>query len=42
MRAYRPREGLLLLFPSYVYHRTLPFESSETRISIAVDVIPES
>lgn len=37
-----PQEGLMLLFPSYFYHRTIPFESDEPRISVAFDVIPES
>lgn len=41
--AIRPGEGLMLLFPSYFYHRTVPFgggpfESDETRISIAFDI----
>lgn len=40
LHAIRPEEGLLLLFPSYFYHRTLPFESAEQRISIAFDVVP--
>jgi tetratricopeptide (TPR) repeat protein len=35
-----PREGRLLLFPSYYYHHTVPFESDELRISIAFDVLP--
>lgn len=35
-----PEEGLLVLFPSYMYHQTLPFESSEARISIAFDALP--
>ncbi len=39
-RLVRPREGLLVLFPSYFYHRTVPFESDELRISIAFDVLP--
>ena len=38
----RPEEGLLILFPSYIYHRTIPFETSETRISLAFDLIPEA
>ena len=37
----RPEEGLLLLFPSYFYHRTLPFRSPDQRISIAFDVVPK-
>ncbi len=27
----------MLLFPSYLYHRILPFDSSEIRISVAFD-----
>ena len=33
-------EGLLLLFPSYFFHRTIPFDADGTRISVAFDVIP--
>ena len=36
----KPREGLLVLFPSYYYHRTIPFEAAGRRISIAFDVLP--
>ena len=36
----RPEEGLMLLFPSYLYHHTIPFESAGARISIAFDVLP--
>lgn len=36
----QPREGLLVLFPSYFYHRTLPYESDEERVSIAFDFTP--
>jgi hypothetical protein len=39
-RAVEPREGRLVLFPSYFYHRTQPFESDRSRISIAFDVMP--
>lgn len=39
IRALRPEEGLLLLFPSYFWHRTLPFSSREQRISYAFDVL---
>ena len=35
-----PHAGTLVVFPSYVYHRTLPFEAAESRISIAFDVLP--
>jgi tetratricopeptide (TPR) repeat protein len=37
-----PKEGRMVLFPSYFYHRTRPFVSEQPRISIAFDVIPES
>jgi Tfp pilus assembly protein PilF len=36
----RPEEGLMLLFPSYLYHRTIPFEGAEPRICIAFDAVP--
>lgn len=36
----QPREGLLVMFPSYYYHRTIPFEAAGRRISIAFDVLP--
>jgi len=36
----RPEEGLLVLFPSYFYHRTVPFDAEGTRISVAFDLIP--
>lgn len=39
--AVQPRPGQLLLFPSYLYHRTLPFRDSEPRISIAFDFLIE-
>jgi uncharacterized protein (TIGR02466 family) len=34
-----PKEGLMVLFPSYLYHRTIPFESEDLRISIAFDLL---
>lgn len=37
----RPHEGLMLLFPSYFYHRTMPFESETPRISVAFDILPD-
>ena len=37
----RPKEGLLLTFPSYFWHRTIPFDTDEDRISIGFDVIPD-
>lgn len=41
-RLVKPQEGMLVLFPSYLFHHTVPFESDEQRISIAFDVIPQS
>ncbi len=32
-----PVEGKLILFPSYLYHRTVPYEDDAMRISIAFD-----
>ena len=36
----QPEPGLMVLFPSYFYHHTVPFESEGTRISIAFDLMP--
>lgn len=36
----RPEPGSLVLFPSYMWHGTVPFTSDETRTTIAFDVIP--
>jgi hypothetical protein len=40
LKIIRPETGLLVLFPSYVYHRVLPFSSSEPRMSVAFDAVP--
>ena len=40
VKAYRPEEGLMVLFPSYFYHRTVPFTGTDERVSIAFDVRP--
>lgn len=37
VRTIKPAPGLLLLFPSYLYHRTIPFDSDQPRITIAFD-----
>ncbi len=37
-RVIAPRPGQLLLFPSYFYHGTVPFEGGGRRISVAFDV----
>ena len=40
LKVVRPEMGLLVLFPSYFYHRVLPFKSPETRMSVAFDAVP--
>jgi NAD(P)-dependent dehydrogenase (short-subunit alcohol dehydrogenase family) len=40
-RTVQPEEGLLVLFPSYMFHGTVPFESQQARTTIAFDVVPE-
>ena len=39
-RAIRPRAGTLVLFPSYMWHGTVPFHSKESRTTIAFDATP--
>lgn len=36
----RPKPGLLALFPSYMWHGTVPFGGEEVRTTIAFDVVP--
>jgi hypothetical protein len=40
----QPTPGLLALFPSYMWHGTVPFAGSEadSRLTIAFDVVPEA
>lgn len=42
LRLVRPEEGLMVLFPSRFWHRTIAYFSDENRISIAFDVTPDS
>lgn len=39
-RQHAPHVGDLVLFPSSLYHRTIPFDSNAERLSIAFDVVP--
>ena len=39
-RVVQPQEGLLVLFPSYLWHGTTPFESASPRITVAFDSLP--
>jgi hypothetical protein len=36
----RPQPGKLVLFPSYMWHGTVPFTTAESRMSIAFDIVP--
>jgi uncharacterized protein (TIGR02466 family) len=36
----RPDVGSLVLFPAYMWHGVVPFESDVPRISVAFDVVP--
>jgi hypothetical protein len=38
----RPEVGLLVLFPSYFWHGTLPFHSEQPRLTVAFDVVPDN
>lgn len=38
---HKPHAGQLALFPSSLYHRTVPFDSNEERLCIAFDVYRE-
>ena len=39
-RIVQPRSGLLVIFPSFFWHGTLPFESVSNRLTVAFDAIP--
>lgn len=37
----RPKPGRLALFPSYMWHGTVPFTTDETRLTMAFDAVPK-
>jgi uncharacterized protein (TIGR02466 family) len=39
-RFIRPEPGRLVLFPSYMWHGTVPFHTDERRTTIAFDLVP--
>lgn len=39
-RTLQPKPGTLVLFPSYLWHGTIPFHAEQTRTTIAFDVVP--
>jgi tetratricopeptide (TPR) repeat protein len=41
-RSIQPRPGRLVLFPSYMWHGTVPCHSPQNRTTIAFDVVPRS
>ena len=40
-RQIQPKAGRLALFPSYMWHGTVPFTSDQPRMTVAFDVVPE-
>ncbi|MEM6583047.1 MAG: putative 2OG-Fe(II) oxygenase, partial [Pseudomonadota bacterium] len=40
-RIIRPSVGTLVLFPSYMWHGTVPFTDPQPRITVAFDLVPE-
>ena len=39
-RVIQPKPGHVALFPSYMWHGTVPFEAPEDRLTIAFDMQP--
>jgi len=39
-RVLRPQPGRLVLFPSYLWHGTVPFDDAEPRVTVAFDLAP--
>jgi uncharacterized protein (TIGR02466 family) len=37
----KPKPGRLVLFPSYMWHGTVPFTTDESRMTIAFDAVPK-
>ncbi|MDA0991416.1 MAG: tetratricopeptide repeat protein [Verrucomicrobia bacterium] len=40
IKLVQPEEGLMILFPSFVFHRTLPNPTADERISFGFDLCP--
>jgi len=38
--AVQPKPGRLCLFPSYMWHGTIPFTGEDPRLTIAMDIVP--
>ena len=41
-RTLRPEVGKMVLFPSYMWHGTIPFSASQHRLSVAFDIVPKN
>ena len=41
-RRIQPVQGRLVLFPSYMWHGTVPFDTDGSRLTVAFDVVPTS
>lgn len=39
-RNLKPAVGSMFMFPSYLWHHTVPLETGEERVSIAFDIVP--
>ncbi len=39
-RSLKPTAGSMFMFPSYLWHHTVPLETGEERVSIAFDIVP--
>ncbi|MBZ9612804.1 tetratricopeptide repeat protein [Rheinheimera maricola] len=40
-RSICPEEGLCVIFPSYIWHGTVPFNGDDARITLPCDVVPD-
>jgi uncharacterized protein (TIGR02466 family) len=40
-RVVKPEVGRLVLFPSYMWHGTIPFRSQQPRLTVAFDLLPD-
>lgn len=38
----KPQAGLLVLFPSMMWHGTVPFDDEQYRVTVAFDIVPQS
>jgi len=36
----KPKRGMIVIFPSYIWHGTVAFSDDETRLTVATDLVP--